>query len=234
MFTSICAGLVLVGIMLIILLVCFLRCCLLKRKSNSQTHHKLKMNKSKKSNIVNNVYSRNSSSSCHSSSATSSSSTSPKTNEITVSCEEEEHEKILTIDPGHNNVRMHSGQHSMNDSSNLVMTNHHFNDLFNQRNLNIYSQANFISSGSSACASTALLLNNINSANTTQTSFGNPQLNLNENSPCYFSEMGFDEQDENDFIVTTSSNLEFLKTHSLFNQTPLNFYPSLSMPKGNY
>lgn len=30
-----------------------------------------------------------------------------------------------------------------------------------------------------------------------------------------------------DFISTTSSNLDFLKTHSLFDSTPLNFYPQL-------
>lgn len=40
-----------------------------------------------------------------------------------------------------------------------------------------------------------------------------------------------EQMNENDYIMNTSSNLEFLKAHSLFNKTaPLNFYPSLSMP----
>jgi hypothetical protein len=45
------------------------------------------------------------------------------------------------------------------------------------------------------------------------------------------ADLDFDEQNENeeDFIVSTSSNLEFLKAHSLFNTTPLNYYPTLNM-----
>jgi hypothetical protein len=37
-----------------------------------------------------------------------------------------------------------------------------------------------------------------------------------------------DEANEEDYILSMSSNLEFLKAHSLFNKTaPLNFYPSM-------
>jgi len=38
-----------------------------------------------------------------------------------------------------------------------------------------------------------------------------------------------DETDPGDFISSTTSNLEFLKTHSLFNSTPLNYYPTLGL-----
>jgi hypothetical protein len=48
--------------------------------------------------------------------------------------------------------------------------------------------------------------------------------NLNELADFCVNE----EEDDEDFLVSTSSNLEFLKTHSLFNSTPLNYYPSLN------
>ena len=99
---------------------------------------------------------------------------------------------------------------------------------------------NAISSGSS---STALLLNNNNnnSGNTTHSSFSigsntnfnqlQQHLNFNDND-MQFDEQ--DEQDDRDFIVTTSSNLEFLKSQSLFNSTPLNYYPTLPISASNF
>lgn len=37
----------------------------------------------------------------------------------------------------------------------------------------------------------------------------------------------------NDFISTTSTNLEFLKAHSLFDSTPLNYYPQTTIKDSN-
>ncbi len=102
---------------------------------------------------------------------------------------------------------------------------------------------NAMSSGSSSVC-TSLLLNNLNanasSANTTQSFVFNSQ-NLSSsgaNGPNLNLINDFDkdnlvdtddETDPGDFISSTTSNLEFLKTHSLFNSTPLNYYPTLGL-----
>ena len=50
---------------------------------------------------------------------------------------------------------------------------------------------------------------------------------LNDNEDDDDSETG-EANNEEDYIMSTSSNLEFLKAHSLFSKTPLNYYPSLN------
>lgn len=257
---------VLLLIAFVLLALCMCRCCCLRR-SPKTTNGKKGERKTKHISS----YSRNSSSSCNSTTVTSSASTSPKTNELTVCCDDEddEHQKILTIDPSaaHGHHLAHS-RHlneniNTNSISNSFMLNNHSSGgtgsdhiqrtllSNNLANLNsLYSQTNYInaiSSGSSSiCASNAPLLHaNLNSANSTHSSFltNNSQQqynnlnNLTEHSyhlnahNANLADLDFDEQNENeeDFIVSTSSNLEFLKAHSLFNTTPLNYYPTLNM-----
>jgi hypothetical protein len=179
---------------------------------------------------------------------TTSASTSPKNNQITVCCEEEddEHQKILTIDPHSGPSSSSSSTINSNIRNNLMLSNRSsnlsdllshrntFSQLHHQQHLHHQAYMNAMSSGSNS--TTALLLNN-NSGNTTHTSFSSgsntnfqlqPHLNFTDNT----NDLQFDEQeeqDDRDFIVTTSSNLEFLKSQSLFNSTPLNYYPSLPM-----
>ena len=89
-----------------------------------------------------------------------------------------------------------------------------------------------ISAGSSNKNSNVMInMNSISSANTTQTSLTtNPnQLNINENIVDFGEFNEEEELNEEDFILYTSNNLEFLKSHSLFNgKSPLNYYPSLT------
>lgn len=78
--------------------------------------------------------------------------------------------------------------------------------------------------------------------NLTQSSFVTSSTKSNHNMlDLMLNEIDVDDDDEddeeaileppppmpptNDFISTTSTNLEFLKTHSLFDSTPLNYYP---------
>ena len=253
---------VLLLIAFVLLALCMCRCCL--KRSSKPAHGKKGERKTKHISS----YSRNSSSSCNSTTVTSSASTSPKTNELTVCCDDEddEHQKILTIDPAHGHLAhsRHLNENiNTNSISNSFMMNNHSSGgagsdhiqrtllSNNLANLNsLYSQTNYInaiSSGSSSiCASNAPLLHaNLNSANSTHSSFltNNSQQqynnlnNLTEHSyhlnahNANLADLDFDEQNENeeDFIVSTSSNLEFLKAHSLFNTTPLNYYPTLNM-----
>ena len=233
--------------------------------SVSRTHHF----KAKKLNerTSKNIYSRNSSSSCSSTTATSSASSSPKTNEITLYCDDDinthsnnsnhnhnESQKILTIDPSMSTAYMASansqGSSSNAKSSTFAMShtaNSNQSDML-RSNLttltNLYNQSHYMnalsSSGSnSVCASSnAPLLNGSSSTNTTQSSsfmthLHQQQLDMN-NVNVNLNDLDFDEQDETDadFLVSTSSNLEFLKAHSLFNTTPLNYYPTLNLPIG--
>ncbi len=126
-------------------------------------------------------YSRNSSSSCTSTTVTSSTSTSPKTNEITVCCgveeeENDEHQKILTIDP--TSVSNSSGSSTINSNvrNNMMLSNRSSNlsDLMSQRNTfnqNQFHQTFLNAFSNSSSSSAALLLNNNNSHNTTHSSF---------------------------------------------------------------
>lgn len=126
------------------------------------------------------------------------------------------------------------------------------NQNLNKDNVNsIYSSGpshymtNAMSSGSSSVCTSLLLnnLNNINSANTTQSFVFNNQLpeNPNSNQNIIINDL-YTEKDENeedddsenetdqgDFISSTTSNLEFLKNHSLFNSQPMNYYPTLGL-----
>ena len=209
-----------------------------------------------KNNVKNSLinYSRDSSSSCNSTTITSSSA-SPKINDITIFCGDDEvKQRILTIDTigQHSNVTCTTANNnssslnirqsentsflaSANDSTNLKNIN--TNSIYGTTTLNSYINALSSGSGSGSGSTCALLLNsNLNLTNTTQSSYLN-NLNQNINIINNFGELNFDENDENDdddetdFIVSTSSNLEFLKSHSLFNTTPLNYYPSLTGKK---
>lgn len=157
------------------------------------------------------VYSRNSNSTC----STSTSSQSPKTNQLTICCGEdlEEQQKILSIDPS-----QVSSHHS--HRSNDIMQK----SLLNSNLASMLAQTNLMRPAFSSGSSNIGLINN-HSANTTQTSFLTSHLienNLNE-----LADFCANEEDE-DFLVSTSSNLEFLKAHSMFNSTPLNYYPSIN------
>ena len=227
---------------------------------NHHRHLKLKTNNERKTmaSMKKSLYSRNSSSSCSSTTATSSTSTSPKTNELTLYCDDEnENQKMtLTIDasPLVNTTNSQSLSSNTNKNSFMLSSGSGTNHMTNGNGLdimrnnlttltNLYNQnhyMNAMSSGSSSiCASNAPLLHcNSSSANSTQSSsfltshlpnHQQPSLELN-----HMNNLDFDEQDETDvdFLVSTSSNLEFLKAHSLFNTTPLNYYPSLNLTKG--
>ena len=79
-------------------------------------------------------------------------------------------------------------------------------------------------------------MNSASSANTTQTSLTTTtnQMNINENMVDFGDFNEQDESNEQDFILYTSNNLEFLKSHSLFNgKSPLNFYPSLTTTRSS-
>ncbi len=72
------------------------------------------------------------------------------------------------------------------------------------------------------------------STNTTQSLVFNSNHVTNENQTPLnlindLADNTDDEMDARDFITSTSSNLEFLKQHSLFNTTPLNYYPTPSL-----
>ena len=70
----------------------------------------------------------------------------------------------------------------------------------------------------------------MNSANTTQTSLTTNQMN----NIVDFDELDEEEANEEDFILYTSNNLEFLKSHSLFNgKSPLNYYPSITTTRSS-
>lgn len=94
---------------------------------------------------------------------------------------------------------------------------------------NHHNYMNSMSCGSAMTANMLLNINSASSANTTHTSLTATSMhhhNINEN----IVDLEFDENEENedDFIMYTSNNLEFLKTQSLFGASaPLNFYPSL-------
>lgn len=201
----------------------------------SASHHHLKLKKK-------NTYSRNSSSSCSSTTATSSTSTSPKIplTELNLFCDS------VDINEHHGNkstfMQQQQQQHSNNGS--LMAT-----DLQKRVNLNSLYASHYmtaLSSGSSSiCASSnaPLLHCNSSSANSTQSSYMNGpnqhqhelMNNLNLLNTINQNDLDFDEEDETDcadFLVSTSSNLEFLKAHSLFNTTPLNYYPSLNLTNG--
>lgn len=188
-----------------IVIVCICKC--LNRGSNNR---KLKKNVEHRPS-----YSRNSNSTC----STSTSSQSPKTNQLTICCDEEleEHQKILSIDASQMSVS--------NQSHRPPMSNDMMQKSLMNTNLASLLQSNLIKPAFSSGSSTIGLLNShFNSANTTQTSFLTSHLienNLND-----LADFCVNEEDD-DFLVSTSSNLEFLKTHSLFNSTPLNYYPSL-------
>jgi hypothetical protein len=111
-------------------------------------------------------------------------------------------------------------------------------DEMNQKILSIdahthnhHNYMNSLSCGSAMTANMLLNINSASSANTTHTSLTATSMhhhNINEN----IVDLEFDENEENedDFIMYTNNNLEFLKTQSLFGASaPLNFYPSLKI-----
>ncbi|CAF0766270.1 unnamed protein product [Brachionus calyciflorus] len=206
---SICVALTILVILSGLLLICVCKC--LNRSSSS--NRTIKKNLDSRSS-----YSRNSNSTC----STSTSSQSPKTNQLTICCDEEleEHQKILSIDPSQVSSSNHSHRPPL---SNDIMQK----SLINPNLATLLAQSNLIKPAFSSGSSNIGLLNShfTNSANTTQTSFLTNHLienNLND-----LADFCVNEEDD-DFLVSTSSNLEFLKTHSLFNSTPLNYYPSLN------
>jgi hypothetical protein len=248
---SVCIGLFALASIIIILLLCLCRCYLKNSSARQQsitkssTNQQLKHTKSMShGTIKKSSYNRNSS--CTSSSVTSGSSSasttssSPKTNEITIFCENDDdvHQKILMIDP-----TCHQRQLADNCSNstsfmlnNPLSSTGNQNEFVQHRNLNIYSHGstymNAMSSGSgSICAShTPLLQSNLNSTQSsfmTHTTTNNNNNNNNNNSTNPLQMMNLEDND--DFLMSTSSNLEFLKTHSLFNTTPLNYYPSMTL-----
>jgi len=141
----------------------------------------------------------------------------------------------------HNFMLNSGGHHHHHMTNGLDLMRNNLTTLTNLYNQNHYINA--LSSGSSSiCASSSnaplLNCNSGSSANSTQSSsfmtashMPPPQTSSSSHDTNH---MDFDEQDENDadFLVSTSSNLEFLKAHSLFNTTPLNYYPSLNLTKG--
>ena len=148
---------------------------------------------------------------------------------------------------------MFSNNTSIHNPASMLLSNRssNLNDfLMQQRNLNsIYCNPpshymnHAMSSGSSSVCTSLLLnnLNHLNSANTTQSFVVNSHMNENLNNVNGYGDEapGDDEDDdedptEGDFIVSTTSNLEFLKAHSLFNSTPLNYYPSLTLTSSNF
>jgi len=237
----VCIGLIALASIIIILLLCLCRCYLKNSSTRHQSITKSSTNQQlKHTNSMNRGTKYNRNSSCTSSSVTSGSSSasttssSPKTNEITIFCENDDdvHQKILMIDP-----TCHQRQLADNCSNstsfmlnNPLSSTGNQNEFVQHRNLNIYSHGstyiNAMSSGSgSICAShTPLLQSNLNS---TQSSFMTHTTNNNNNTMNPHQMMNL--EDNEDFLTSTSSNLEFLKTHSLFNTTPLNYYPSMTL-----
>lgn len=177
---------------------------------------------------------------------------------------------ILTIDPNIHHMNTHRSQmlasHQTGNGSLMLSTNRSSHESYlllqqqNNRNsantttssanLNqhpIYSNLpghyNAISSGSSSVCTSLLLnnLNQLNSANTTQSLVFNNLSNENNNDSSKPVNLNLlsdlvnnedntdDEIEPHDFITSTSSNLEFLKQHSLFNSTPMNYYPTLGL-----
>lgn len=199
---SICVALTVLLVLSGLVLICVCKCI------NRTTNRSVKKSLDHRS-----VYSRNSNSTC----STSTSSQSPKTNQLTICCGEEleEQQKILSIDSSQ--VSHHSQRAPLsNDIMHKSLINPNLASLLAQNSL----MRPALSSGSSNIG----LINN-HSANTTQTSFLTSHLienNLNE-----LVDFCANEEDE-DFLVSTSSNLEFLKAHSMFNSTPLNYYPSIN------
>lgn len=203
-----CLAFSLLVIITSLLLVCLFRYCMRSKKNHQDQTEEKKATKTHHHHN-DNTYSRNSSSS-GSSNATSSTSNSPKATDITMEDEEDinECQKILTIDPnshhqGH--VRQMLGSHQTNNT-NLMLSNRssNVNDYLlqtrlsanngtnNNNNNNIHSiycnpashyMSNVMSSGSSSVCTSLLLnnLNNINSANTTQSFVFNSQLTQENN-----------------------------------------------------
>jgi len=225
-----------------------------KKPTKKNTH-----NKSSHHNLNSDNYSRDSSSSGSSNATSSTSTSPKGNVIIEDEDEESinECQKILTIDPNshlQNNMR----QMLQTANSNLILSNRssNLNEYLLQTRLNSnnpnhiihsnYSHTpshymnNAMSSGSSSVCTSVLLNNlnaNANSANTTQSFVFNSQ-NLGSNGPNLNFINDFekdnladtdDETDPGDFISSTTSNLEFLKSHSLFNSTPLNYYPTLGL-----
>lgn len=159
----------------------------------------------------------------------------------------EEHQKILSRDPSQASSSLHHHSHlrqmtPLTNSEvmqkslmnpNLASLLAHNTFMMSQNQNGTIPKSGLLSSGSS---NVALLHSHLNSANTTQTSFvtnSNQHAEMNQNFADLADFVMNEEDDEADFIVSTSSNLEFLKTHSLFNSTPLNYYPSLTAANKN-
>ncbi|RNA43021.1 hypothetical protein BpHYR1_008534 [Brachionus plicatilis] len=199
---SICAALTVLLVLTGLVLMCVCKC--MSRSTNRSV---------KKSLDHRSAYSRNSNSTC----STSTSSQSPKTNQLTICCGEEleEQQKILSINPSE--VSHHSQRAPL---SNDIMQK----SLINPNLASLLAHTNLIRPAFSSGSSNVGLINN-HSANTTQTSFLTSH--LNENNLNELGDYCTNEENE-DFLVSTSSNLEFLKAHSMFNSTPLNYYPSIN------
>lgn len=230
---SACTALVVLILVAVLILVCACRCLTNKQADGDERQKRFEQNnllnehKHKADTAVssdeNKFYCRNSSAS---STGTSSTTTSPKTNQLTICCDltttNDENEKILL-----------STSSSSNRSSliNKSMSSGGRAPLSIKNNLNHFATTTYtkLTPSNGGDLRMAALLS----------SSGNRHLidYLQSQSACGGDNLADDDStttsgtvpmDSNDFIVNTSSNLEFLKAHSLFNTTPLNYYPSLN------
>jgi hypothetical protein len=134
-----------------------------------------------------------------------------------------------------NNSRFSINTNDINMSHDLNINNVLFGSSNNQ---NSFMNVTMCSESGSNSTFALLLNSNLNLTNTTQSTFMNSNLNKINKPLNNLSEIYFDDNEQKDFmkdtrvpdtdfIVSTNSNLELLKTHSFFNSMPLNYYPTL-------
>jgi hypothetical protein len=130
---------------------------------------------------------------------------------------------------------------------------------FSNNNSNNANNSQISSGSSSVCTSSALstafLLGHSSTSQTkasSSTERQSPSFPINQSCSNAFNSNGFyqknnksmladlqinlienaDSENSDDFLLNTSSNLEYLKAQSLFKTTPLNYYPSLNLNPG--
>ena len=200
---SLCAGLVFLLITAIILYFCICRRCIKNKRPFDDQKRTTTANRNSTNRII---------SSAASSSTTSSSLTTP----IAVNIESS------------NGLLDDCHLHHLHNIHQVSSNQNHYNSSTTKSSQQ-KQQQQYLSSGSSNMNSNILInMNSISSANTTQTSLAANSNQLDNMADLEFNEQ--DEANEHDFILYTSNNLEFLKSHSLFNgKSPMNYYPSLTI-----